>query len=140
MTRSSEYALRALIFLAQNKDRWPIPGREISRATRIPARYLQKILGDLTRAGVLASTPGRTGGFRLRRPAERIRLVAVLAPFERSEGRRCPFGNTVCSDLNPCGGHDQWKRVVEAEQQFLSETTIGCVARPGRRTSATQDT
>lgn len=135
MTRSSEYALRALIFLAQNKDRWPIPGREISRATQVPSRYLQKILGDLTRTEILDSTPGRAGGFRLRRPAERIRLVAVIAPFERSQERRCPFGNTVCSDQNPCGAHEQWKQVVETERRFLREMTVGRVAQATRRAS-----
>lgn len=130
MTRSSEYAVRALIFLVQHEDRWPIPGREIADGVNIPGKYLQKILGDLSRAGVLESSPGRAGGFRLRRPADRIRLMDVLAPFERFEGGRCPFRHAVCSDRSPCRAHDEWKRVVEAEQRFLREMTISDVARP----------
>mgnify|MGYP001598646969 FL=1 len=127
---SSEYALRALIFLAQHENRWPIPGREIARSAKIPAKYLQKILGDLVRAGVLDASPGKTGGFRLRRPPEKTALCDVLAPFERFDLRRCPFGNAVCSDANPCRAHEHWKKVVETEQRFLKEMTIGDVAEP----------
>ena len=136
MTRSGEYALRALIFLVRHAERSPIPGREIAKGAGIPAKYLQKILGDLTRTGVLESAPGRTGGFRLRRPASRIPLLEVLAPFERIRTVRCPFGNAVCSDRNPCRAHDEWKKVAEAEQRFLKEMTIDDVAAPlapGRR-------
>jgi len=130
VTRSGEYALRALIYLAQRRERWPIPGREIAQGAGIPAKYLQKILGDLSRTGILDASPGRTGGFGLRRPAKEISLVEVLAPFERSQESRCPFGNTVCSDLNPCRAHDEWKKVVEAEQRFLREMTIEDVMTP----------
>jgi len=139
MTRSSEYALRALIFLAQHKDEWPIPGRAIAQGAVIPAKYLQKILGDLSRTGVLESFPGKTGGFRLRRPAERIPLAEVLGPFERFQENRCPFGNAVCSDQNPCRAHDKWEKVVGAQRRFFAEMTIGDVAeprRPSRRRSA----
>jgi len=130
MTRSSEYALRAMIFLVQHKDRWPISGREIARGVNMPAKYLQKILGDLTRTGVLASSPGRTGGFQLRRPGNRIPLLDILTPFEPFESNRCPFGNTVCSDRNPCRAHIEWKKVVEAERRFLREMTVDDVAKP----------
>ncbi len=130
MTRSSEYALQAMIFLVRHKDRWPISGRVIARGVNIPAKYLQKILGDLTRTGILESSPGRTGGFRLRRPEKRIPLVDILTPFERFRSDRCPFGNIVCSDRNPCRAHSEWKKVVEAEQRFLREMTVDDVAKP----------
>lgn len=130
MTKSSEYALRALVFLVQHKDRWPIPGREIAKGVGIPAKYLQKILGDLTRIGVLESAPGRTGGFRLSRPGNRISLLEILTPFERFQVDRCPFGNAVCSDRDPCRAHHEWKKVVEAEQRFYREMTIDDVADP----------
>jgi len=133
MTKTGEYALQALIHLAQHIDRWPIPGREIARRAGIPAKYLQKILGDLTRAGVLKSSPGRNGGFRLCRPGNRISLFEVIEPFERIQTKRCPFGNAVCSDRNPCLAHHEWKKVVEAEQRFLKEVTIGAVAEPSTR-------
>lgn len=132
MTKSSEYALRAMVYLVQHKDRWPIPGREISKGAGIPAKYLQKILGDLTRMGVLQSSPGRTGGFRLSRPGDTIPLLEILTPFERFQANRCPFGNAVCSDRNPCRAHHDWKKVVDTERRFFAETTIDGIAAPAR--------
>lgn len=128
MTKSSEYALRALVFLVQHEDRWPIPGREIAQGANIPAKYLQKVLGDLTRTGVLEAAPGRSGGFQLRRPASRIPLLEILTPFERFQSGGCPFGNAVCSDRTPCGAHHAWKKVVEAEQRFYRSMSLADVA------------
>ena len=128
LSRTSEYALRALIHLTQHEEDWPISGSRIAAETEIPPNYLSKILGDLVRAGVLESAPGKTGGFRLSGPAKKMTLMAVLAPFEQFEHRRCPFGNKECSDANPCNAHTQWKRVIETQQKFLMKTTVYDIA------------
>lgn len=141
MTRTGEYALRAMIFIAQSGESNAIPGRAIAKETGIPLKYLQKILGDLTRCGMLTSAPGKTGGFQLCRPARRITLRDVLAPFERLQTSQCPFANTVCSDSTPCRAHSEWKKVVETERRFFKRTTIADVAagepRNARRPKAT---
>lgn len=128
LSRTSEYALRALIHLAQHEEDWPISGARIAAGTDIPPKYLSKILGDLARLGVLGASPGKTGGFRLKRPAKEISLLEVLAPYEQFEHRGCPFGNRQCNDQSPCAAHDQWKRVVETEQRFMSKTTVKDIA------------
>ena len=128
LTRTSEYALRAMIYLAQNESEWPIIGADVAAATSIPAKYLSKILGDLVRVGVLESTPGRRGGFRFVNPAKKTKLYDVLAPFEHLEQTRCPFGNALCSDENPCLAHDRWKRVLATHKRFLQGTAIYDVA------------
>lgn len=141
MTRTGEYALRAMIFIAQSGESKAIPGRAIAKGTGIPLKYLQKILGDLTRCELLTSAPGKTGGFQLRRPARRITLRDVLAPFERLQTAHCPFGNVVCSDRKPCRAHREWKKVVETEQRFLEKTTIADVAagEPKKRAASRSD-
>lgn len=138
LTLSSQYALRALIYLALHEGEWPVPGRRIAEQAGIPARYLLKILGDLVRAGVLISSPGKHGGFRLCQPADKTVLFDVLAPFEHFERRRCPFGNQECGDRKPCRAHDRWKQVVEAQQRFLRDATVHDVAAPlnGRKRRA----
>lgn len=137
MTRTGEYALRAMIFIAQHDEAKALPGRAIAKGTGIPLKYLQKILGDLTRCGMLTSAPGKTGGFQLSRPARRVTLCDVLAPFERPLAMHCPFGNVVCSDRNPCGAHSEWKKVVETEQRFLRKTTIADIATTAPRSRST---
>lgn len=131
LTLTSEYALRAMIYLTQHHDRGedrPVFGKKIARRIDVPAKYLSAILGDLVRAGLLSSTRGKNGGFHLSIPAKNVTLFSVLAPFERVGPTRCPFGNTVCSDSDPCVAHTGWKKVLEARLNFLSETTVAQVA------------
>ena len=131
LTLTSEYALRAMVYLAQHEVDWPIPGRRIAEEVQIPAKYLSKVLGDLVRAELLTSAPGKRGGFRLRRPARKMVLRDILAPFEShlSGGRaRCPFGGDECGDKQACQAHSRWKRVIEAEERFLKGTSLYDVA------------
>lgn len=125
---TKEYALRAVIHLAQHEADCPIAGGKIADALGIPPKYLSKVLGDLARSRVLVSCPGKTGGFALRKPPGKTRLAEVLAPFEAVEDRRCPFGNARCNDENPCLAHDKWKKVVEAQERFLQRTSVLDVA------------
>ena len=124
LSLTSEYALRALIHLARNEADWPIPGRAIAEAAQIPPKYLSKVLGDLVRNGILDSSPGRTGGFALRRSPANLTLFEVLSQFEPFNRNRCPFGNKQCNDLDPCLAHHEWTKVVDAERSFLQRTTI----------------
>lgn len=130
LTATSEYALRALIYLARHESDCPIAGPRIAEEAEVPSKYLSKILGDLVRAGLLAGTRGKNGGFRMTRSPKAIRLVEVLTLFEPLLGNRrpCPFGNTVCNDLDPCAGHSRWKAVREVYDRFLQETSIYDVA------------
>jgi len=128
LSLTSEYVLRAMIYLAQHEQDCPVPGRTIALEAGIPAKYLSNVLGALVRNGILQSSPGRTGGFSLARPADHIRLFDLLAPFETFHISRCPFGNQECSDANPCLAHSRWKNVKETEFTFLSETSVKDVA------------
>lgn len=126
LTLSSEYALRAMIYLTVHCDEWPIRGRTIADQAEIPRKYLSKILGDLVRVGVLVSSPGIGGGFQMARDPKDIPLQEVLAPFEPilADRRPCPFGNVTCNDDDPCAGHEQWKTVRQAYATFLQKTSI----------------
>lgn len=125
---TSEYALRAMIYLATHESDWPITGRTIAEQAQIPPRYLSKILGDLVRCGVLDASPGRTGGFRLRRSAQMTLLYDVLAPFEHLDDAHCPFGQEGCNDRHPCKAHERWAMVQDAQQRFFRETSVHDVA------------
>ena len=128
LSLTSEYALRAMIHLAQNVEDWPIPGNQIAEHAGIPPKYLSKVLGDLVRVGVLESSRGIGGGFRMVASPKEITLLEVLRPFEPFTRKRCPFGNKECGDEDPCLAHDRWKKVVEAEQGFLRKTSVQDVA------------
>lgn len=132
LSRTSEYALRALIHMARHVEDWPMSAGRIADQTGVPAGYLSKILGDLVRAGVLDASRGKRGGFRMARSARATSLWDVVAPFEQSERRTCPFGHRRCSDDDPCLAHEPWKRVLEVRHRFLQDTSVHDVAIKGR--------
>ncbi len=142
ISRTSEYALQAMVYLARHVDDWPIPSRVIAREANVPGKYLSSILSELVRVGVLESSPGLGGGFRMARSAKKISLSEVLASFEPAltNRRPCPFGMEICSDDDPCAGHEQWKHLRETYQRFLEKNSIYDVAftLTKRRTTTSQ--
>ncbi len=127
---TGQYALQALIIVANEARDELVSGPRIADRTGIPRKYLSTILRELVRHRVLHSTRGKGGGFRLARPPDQILLLDALRPFEPmlSAQRPCPFGYTTCSDKDPCSGHDRWKKVREAYDGFLNSTTLQDVA------------
>jgi Rrf2 family protein len=74
---------------------------------------------------VLSSTRGIGGGFRLKRRANKLKLIDVVKPFDDIPARsRCPLGHPKCTDDNPCAMHDQWRPVKESFRSLLDDTTI----------------
>lgn len=134
LSQTCEYALRAMTYIAQHGDGRHVLAKEIAGDTAVPLKYLQKILRDLVRAGVLHSSRGIGGGFRLSRPARHLRLADVVGPFDDTLRRpTCPFGNPLCGKANPCPVHRRWSRVVESYTGFLERTTLHHLVEQGSK-------
>lgn len=125
LSRTSQYALRAALHLAREPaDRLARAG-EVAEALGVPSNYLSKILHAMTRAGLLVSERGPTGGFRLARPADEMPLADIVATFDELGGdRRCLLGRPECLDASPCAAHAHWKEVAERVHDFFEETTV----------------
>src|SRR3954452_1924024 len=78
VSAKSDYALRALIELAGRKDGGPVSAEELGRAQDIPHGFLQAILADLRRSGVVMSQRGQSGGWRMARPPESVSVADVI--------------------------------------------------------------
>lgn len=129
LSQTGEYALRAVLYLAEHGADRAVQVGEMARALGLPQNYLSKTLHQLARAGVLASTRGKAGGFRLAVPPERLVLHRVVAPFgDVEERRRCLLGRTQCSDRHACAAHTRWKEVAERVSTFFRETTVADLA------------
>lgn len=90
-SQTAEYALRAVVFLAENdEERWPT--QRIAERTGVPPGYLAKVMQSLARAGVVKGQRGLNGGFTLSRSATGITILDVMNavdPIQRI--RRCPL-------------------------------------------------
>lgn len=78
VSAKSDYALRALIEMAAAGSNEPVSAEELGRRQQIPQGFLQSILADLRRAGVVTSQRGQYGGWRLARPAASVSVAEVV--------------------------------------------------------------
>lgn len=78
ITAKSDYALRALIEIARRGDSAPVSAEELGRLQDIPHGFLQAILADLRRAGVVMAQRGQAGGWRLNADPDEISVADVI--------------------------------------------------------------
>ena len=78
ISKKTDYALRALFTLVEHYGGGPIPIRELARRNDVPKRFLEHILIDIRRSGIIASRRGRDGGYVLIKPPESVSIGEVL--------------------------------------------------------------
>jgi Rrf2 family protein len=137
LSNTGEYALRAVIHLAQHEGEGPVRVEDVATALSVPRNYLSKILHALVKRGILASLRGPKGGFRLALPSELVSLYDVVEPFDDIEARRvCLLGGRECGDDQPCVVHDRWKGVASEVAAFFRETKLADVVEDGTKVGA----
>jgi Rrf2 family protein len=137
LSNTAEYALRALIHLAEHQEEGPLRVDDVATALGVPRNYLSKVLHVLAKRGLLTSSRGPKGGFELGVPAEALSLYAAVEPFDDIEARRsCLLGQQACSDEHPCEVHGLWKDVAGRVATFFRETTLADVVDDRERGAA----
>ena len=125
ISRTAEYALRAVIYLARVEDRRPVPVDDIAEALGAPRNYLSKTLYELVRVGVLRSLRGPTGGFSLAADPETLTVAELVDVFDESRtSGMCLLGGRLCDSGSPCEAHQVWSRTLETARAPLERTTI----------------
>ena len=91
ISAKAEYAMRGLLTLAA-ADGGPMTAEQLARAQELPVKFLENILVDLRRSGLVRSQRGNEGGYRLARPADEITVAEVLrivdGPLAEVRGER----------------------------------------------------
>jgi Rrf2 family protein len=129
LSRTAEYALAAVLRLAQAGPGAARTAEELAAELGVPASYLAKTLRTLAHSGVLLSTRGRGGGFTLATDPGMLPVSSVLAPFGDLRTRHCLLGHGICSDRTACVAHHAWKPTAEAITSFFRETTVAALLR-----------
>lgn len=102
ITRDTDYAIRALCFIAQSKER-TVSVTKLVKELRIPRPFLRKLLQILNKKGVLVSLKGQGGGFRLGLAPEKIFIVDVMEVFQGPLTlNECIFKKRICPDRSSC--------------------------------------
>lgn len=127
----SEYGVRLLIVLARAGDAGPLSLNQVARAEKLPHDYLEQLVGDLRRAGLLTASRGQSGGYRLGRSAEEISVADVVRAVEGSV-MEMPCAGTAtleaCDRPQPCSVHDVYQRLFESVDGALASSTLAELA------------
>lgn len=130
LSLKTRYAMLALTRLAKETGKGAIMISEIARMESIPPRYLEAILLDLKKLGMLGSKLGKTGGYFLIRKPEDINLADIVRHFEgpialvpcvsEKAYQPCEF----CKDEATCSLHHLFKDIRDYTYNKLQETTL----------------
>ena len=101
LSTRSRYGLRAMMDIALAREGTLVMAKDIAERQQLPVAYLEQLLGQLKRGGLISSLRGSRGGYALARPAEAITLAAVV---EILEG---PLDISRCHEVPFCGASAQ---------------------------------
>jgi Rrf2 family protein len=131
LTSKAKYALRAMLDLAeQAPDGKPLFIAEIAERQAIPRRFLEGILLEMRRHGLVISFRGKAGGYALARPPGQVTFAEIIRAIDgplaltpctsRTAYRRCED----CREEAGCGMRSTLMRVRDATAQILESTTL----------------
>ncbi|ASU33935.1 RrF2 family transcriptional regulator [Mucilaginibacter xinganensis] len=130
LSKKAKYAIKALIFLAKNIDKPPLPVSKISEFEKIPRKYLEVVFLELRNAGYIFSKKGVTGGYVLSKPPEEIFLVGIVrlmdGPIARVSCASAFHYRSCeeCLDEATCSIKQVYLKIREQELEVLSGTSI----------------
>tara|TARA_B100001964_G_scaffold54487_1_gene61658 strand:- start:1133 stop:1594 length:462 start_codon:yes stop_codon:yes gene_type:complete len=125
-SKSAEYAIQAMVYLAEAKSEKPVMTAKIAKDYNIPYQFLAKIVQTLVKHRLIKATRGRTGGINLYRDAENIYLYQIVDAIDGPppEEDQCAIGLDLCSDDTPCPLHHTWKPIKESIRKMLAEENL----------------
>jgi len=122
-SQTVEYALRAVVYLAQNPDRSRTT-EDVAKATKVPPAYLAKILQGLVRSGVIRSQRGVGGGVKLARTPEELTILEVVNAVEPIQRIKvCPLGLST-HGVNLCPLHKRLDNALATVESAFAGTTL----------------
>lgn len=131
LTKSTEYAIRALVYVQLQNWLKKRPGvEEIAREIEAPEAFSGKILQTLTKHKLLDSMKGRGGGFFFDENESHLTLYDVIHVMEGDACfHKCGFGLKNCNNENPCPLHDRYIEVRDGFYNIVKSETINSLAK-----------
>lgn len=126
LSKTCEYALRAMIFIAQqSKGGDMVNIKEISSNINSPQLFIAKILQGLSKQGFLQSAKGRYGGFYISDQEAEKSLADIVKAIDGDKMfNGCGLGLAFCSETNPCPIHNEYKEARDKLQEIYGKTTL----------------
>jgi len=132
LSNSSQYAIRILAYMADNKDSKLLNATELAKTLYIPYKFLTKIMTELVKSGLVVSIRGRDGGYKFEKKTSDIMVSDILTIFNDSiKDEQCVLGIGFCNGLCKCALHDQWIEPKHLLQKMFQESSLEDIAGKG---------
>ena len=124
LSKTSEYALRILIFMAKNPEEL-YTAKYLIEKLNVSDKYLRRLMTNLSKSGFIRSTQGRDGGYTFAKDIHDIFLYDIIDSVEGMEQLNdCVLGFNECSCTNPCAMHDDWIIIREKLNKVFNQTKL----------------
>lgn len=121
ISKKSQYGLRAMVLLAKNhKAGQVLSVKTISQKEEVSFDFLEKIISDLERAGLVRGKKGAGGGYVLAKKPERITARDIVETLENTTAVECGF----CGRSKKCMAKNVWKKIDGAVNKTLKSITL----------------
>lgn len=130
LSKKTRYAMVALVYIAREHEKGSVMSTEISKNENIPQRFLENILLELKKIGMLGSRPGKAGGYFLMKKPSEINLAEIIRHFEGAVAMlRCVSEKSYqacefCKDEQQCKIRGVFKEIRDSTFNILSKTTL----------------
>ena len=132
LSNSSQYAIRILAYMADQKDSGLMNATELAETLHIPYKFLTKIMTELVKAGLVISIRGREGGYKFKKKTSEIMVSDILDVFNDSvKDEQCVLGIGFCNGMCKCALHDQWMEPKHLLQKMFRESSLEDIAGRG---------
>jgi len=133
------YGMLAMMDLARRGELHPVRAVDIASETGLSRGYLLGLLAALRRRGLVRAVRGPGGGWRLARPARRLRPEDVYVALEGPTALApCAERPTACEYFRRCGAGRLWMRMTRALERALREESLAALAGTVRRRASTR--
>ena len=124
LSTKGRYAVTAMFDVAIHQTEGPVSLSEISERQGISLSYLEQLFGRMRRRGLVASTRGPGGGYRLAHTPDQIAIADIItAVDENVDATRCG-GNADCQNQQRCLTHELWEELSSQIHVFLSGISL----------------
>jgi Rrf2 family protein len=138
LNRKTKYAIKAILALARRREDGFVLIADLAESERIPRKFLEQILLELRKAGILASSKGKGGGYMLGRQATEISLGSIIRIIEGPlalvpcVSQQSPGPCDECPDPMVCGLRPVMKVVRDQTAELLDKTSIASILEKER--------
>jgi Rrf2 family protein len=111
--------------MATEEEKEIFRSKELCENLNIPYKYLTSVITNLSKANIIKSTKGRSGGISFAKKLNDIKLNDIINVTESSDIEDCIMGFGVCDETKKCSLHDSWKAPKNSViNDFLSQTLL----------------